>query len=215
LSVPPDTSGIAYWVDATNTNYIFVLSPNPDNLSLLSTLTAGSVAKVTLANCNSTKYNLITPEPDPTSVSTLLDQADQSTSGITVFLLSAPSTASIVVRGELTEEQVSTINTPASGGSEIQAEIGLLETATSADGTTISISVSIYNWGQSAFTLSESDVALTPEDASPVVLINSKPRLPEQIKPAETETIEFTFPRPSSPTATIKILDIEYELEGY
>src|SRR5919108_1063832 len=31
LAVPSDTSGIAYWVEGTNTNYVFVLSPTPDN----------------------------------------------------------------------------------------------------------------------------------------------------------------------------------------
>ena len=215
LVVPADGSGIAYWVNGTDTNIVLVLSSTPENLALLSTITAGSVAKVTLTNCNSTTYNLFAPEQNPTSVSTLLDQANQSTSGITVFVQSDPSTANLVVRGELTEEQLSTINTPVLGGSEIQAEISLLETTTSPDGTTIRVGISIQNYGAMAFTLSGSDVSLTSQDGTALILVNSEPVLPKEIGPGATETIYFTFPRPASPTATMKILDIEYDLEGY
>src|ERR1700752_1052243 len=53
LPVPTDTSGVAYWVEGTSTNYVFVLSPTPDNLALMSTITVGSTAKATWKNCNS------------------------------------------------------------------------------------------------------------------------------------------------------------------
>ena len=211
LSVPPDTSGIAYWVDATDTNYVFVLSPTPDNLSLISSLKAGDTAKATWSNCNSTTYNLFTPEQSLASVSTLFDQ---STIGITIFIQSDPSTANLVVRGELTEEQFSTINTPAAG-TEVQAEISLLETTTSPDGTTIRVGISIQNYGASAFTLSGSDVSLTSQDGTAPIMVNSEPVLPKEIGPGGTETIYLTFQRPALPTATIKILGVEYELEGY
>ena len=215
LIVPADTSGTAYWVEGTDTNVIFVLGSTPENQALLSTITAGSVAKVTLANCNSTTYNLFVPEQNPASVSTLLDQANQSTSGVTIFVQTDPSTASFVVRGELTEEQLSTINTPVLGGSEIQAEISLLETIPSSDGATIRVGISILNYGAAAFALSVNDVSLIQPEATPLILVNSEPALPKEIGPGATETIYFTFPRPTSPTATLKILDVEYELEGY
>jgi hypothetical protein len=211
LSVPPDTSGIAYWVEATDTNYVFVLSPTPDNLSLISGLTAGDTAKATWSNCNSTTYNLFTLEQSPASISTLLDQ---STSGITIFVQSDPSTASLVVRGELTEEQLSTVNTPAAG-TEIQAEISLLETIPSSDGATIKVGISIQNYGTAAFALSMDDVSLIQPDAIPLILVNSEPPLPKEIGVGATEIIYFTFPRPNSHTATIRILDIEYEVDGY
>ena len=212
LTVPTDTSGIAYWVDATDTNYVFVLSPTPDNLSLISSLKAGDTAKATWSNCNSTTYNLFTPEQSPARVSTLFDQ---STVGITIFIQSDPSTANPVVRGELTEEQFSTINTPAVGSSEIQAEISLLETTPSTDNTTIRVGISIQNYGATAFSLSGSDVSLTSQDGTALIMVNSEPVLPKEIGPGATETIYLRFPRPSSPTATIKIFDIEYELEAY
>jgi hypothetical protein len=212
LTVPPDTSGIAYWVEGTDHNYVFLLSPTPENLSIMSTITVGSTAKATWKNCNSTTYSLSAPQPGSFNGSAL---PVQSVDGITIFFQTDASGAGVVFKGELTEEQIGTINTPASGGSDVQAEIGLLETTTSADVTTISIGVSIYNWGQSAFTLSASDVSLTQPDGTVLVMKSSKPRLPEEIKPGETETIEFTFPHPSSQSATLKIFTVEYDIEGY
>ena len=211
LAMPADGSATAYWVEGTDTNVVLVLSSTPENQALLSTVTAGSVAKVTLANCNSTTYNLLVPEQNPASVSTLLDQ---STSGITVFVQTDPSTASLVVKGELTEEQISTINTPAAA-TGTQAEISFLETTPSNDGTTIRVGISILNYGAAAFSLSGNDVSLTSQDGTVLIMVNSEPPLPKEIGAGATETIYFTFQRPASETATIKILDIEYELEGY
>ncbi|HXQ34193.1 MAG TPA: hypothetical protein VN843_09285 [Anaerolineales bacterium] len=212
LPVPTDTSGVAYWVEGTSTNYVFVLSPTPDNLALMSTITVGSTAKATWKNCNSTSYSLSAPQQGSLTVSTL---PDQSIDGITVFFQTDVSGAGFVFTGELTEEQISTINTPDLGGSEIKAEISLLETTTSADGTSIRIGVSIQNYGEAPFTLSASDISLTQQDGTPLVMASSEPPLPKEVGAGSTETIYFTFPRPASPSATLKIFNIEYDLEGY
>ena len=212
LAVPADTAGIAYWVEGTETNYVFVLSPVPENLSIMSTITTESSAKITWKNCNSSTYSVAAPQPGSLTDLTL---ADQSVGGIMVFFQTDSSGAGFVVKGELTGEQISTFNTPVSNSSQIQAEIGLLETTASPDGATILVSVSINNWGQSAFTLSVSDVSLTQPDAAPLTMVISEPALPKEIAPGTTETIHFTFSRPSSPTATLKIFDIEYDLAGY
>jgi hypothetical protein len=90
-----------------------------------------------------------------------------------------------------------------------------LETTTSADGTTIKVSVSIQNYGAAAFTLSTSDVSLTQQDGTSLNMVSSEPPLPKEIAPGATETIYFTFPRPASPTATLKIFTVEYDIEGY
>ncbi len=212
LTVPSDTSGIAYWVEGTNTNYVFVLSPTPENLAIMSTITVGSTAKATWKNCNSTTYNLSAPQPGSFNSSAL---PDQSVDGITIFFQTDSSGTDFVFSGELIEEQISTFNTPAVGASDIQAEISLLETTPSADGTTIRVGVSIQNYGTAAFTLSTSDVSLTQPDGGLLNMVSSEPPLPKEIPSVATETIYFTFPRPASPTATLKILEIEYELEGY
>jgi hypothetical protein len=212
LAVPSDTSGIAYWVEGTNTNYVFVLSPTPDNLALMSTITVGSTAKATWQNCNSATYSLLAPQQGSLTASTL---PDQSVDGITVFFQTDISGAGFVFNGELTEQQISTIPTPAAGISDIQAEISLLETTTSADGTSIRVGVSILNYGTAPFTVSAGDISLTQQDGTPLVMASSDPPLPKEIGAGATETIYLTFPRPSSPTATLKILTIEYDIEGY
>jgi len=212
INMPTAGGGIAYWVDGTDVNYLFMLSPSPDNNALAATLTEGSAAIATWANCNSTTYTLSTPEQGSFDISALMDQ---SVSGITIFFQTDSSGAGFVVRGELSGEQINVFDTPAPGGSDIQAEISLLETTTSKDGTTIRIGITIHNFGGAAFTLSASDVALTPQDAQPLTMISSEPALPKEIAPGATETFYFTFARPSTLTATLKIFGVEYELEGY
>ena len=212
LAVPSDTSGIAYWLEGTNTNYVFVLSPTPENLGIMSTITVGSTAKATWQNCNSTTYGLSAPQEGSLNVST---SPDQSVNGITVFFETDVSGAGFVFTGDLTEEQFITFSTPVSGVSEIQANIALLETTASPDGTTIKIGISIQNYGVSAFTLVASDISLMQPDGTPLAMASSGPPLPKEIGAGATETIYFTFPRPSSPTAILKILDIEYDIEGY
>jgi hypothetical protein len=46
-------------------------------------------------------------------------------------------------------------------------------------------------------------------------MLTIKPRLPEEIKPGEIKTFDFTFRRPASQTATLKIFTVEYDIEGY
>jgi len=210
LTVPADTSGVAYWVNGTNTNYVFMLSPTPDNLSLLSSITAGTMAKATWKDCNSTSYSLGAPEQGSMNVSTLPNQTSQ---GVTLFIQSDPSGNGLLVNGEIAEEQISTFNTPSA--SEVQAEISLIETTTSTDGTTIRVGISIQNYGAAGFTLSTTDVTLTAQDDTPLMMVSSEPPLPKEIAPASTETFYFTFPRPPSPTAAFKIFEIEYDIEGY
>jgi hypothetical protein len=149
LSVPADTSDIAYWVEGTDTNYVFVLSLTPQNLALMQTVTVGSTAKATWADCSSTTYSLSAPQQSSLDGSA---SSDQSSAGITIFFETDPSGAGVMVNGELTEEEITTFNTPASEPSEIQAGIGLLET-TSEDGDTIRVSASVYNYGEAEFTL--------------------------------------------------------------
>ena len=210
LTIPGDGFGIAYWVNGTNANYAFGLNPTQDNLSLISSLPPGSTATATWNNCNSTSYTLFALEQSPVGISTLLDQ---STEGITIFVQSDPFTANYIIRGELTGEQINVINTPS--GAEIQAEISLLETTASPDGTSVMIGVSIQNYGQSPITLSASDVSLTTTDGAPLGMLGSEPPLPKEIAAGGTETLYFTFQQPSSPTALFGILGIEYEVGGY
>ncbi len=212
LTVPRDTSGIAYWVEGTNSNYVFLLSPTAENLVTMSTVSAGSLVTANWSNCITTTYTLSASEQSAFNTSAL---PDQSRKGITIFFQTDPAGTSFVFKGGLVAEDVDVIDTPRADESGILAEISLLETIRSADGATIRVSLSIHNYGQAAFNVSADNISLIQTEGSTLALTDSKPRLPEKIKPGETKTFEFTFPRPSSPTATLKIFTVEYDIEGY
>jgi hypothetical protein len=212
LAMPSDTSDIAHWVEGTDNNYVFVLSPTPNNLALQTALKIGDLVTIFWADCTTVSFAVSTIEAGQLSDPALLDQ---SIPGMSVFVQTDPSTAGFVVKGELPEETVDVLDTPRPDESGILAEVSLLDISTSPDGTTIKVGISIRNYGQTAFAISPGDVSLTPQDAAPLVLVSSDPSLPKQIKPGKTETIEFTFPRPSSQTATVKIFTVEYDIEGY
>ena len=209
-TVPADTSDIAYWVQGTDTHPVFVLSPTPQNLVIMSSTSIGTTAKVTLSNCNSATYSLSAAQAGVLDIPAL---SGQSTEGITIFFQTDASGAGFVYTGELTEQQINTINTPAA--SDIQAEISLLGTTASADGTTITISVSIQNFGTTPITLSSGDVSLLNQDSTPLMMVSSEPALPKEIGSGATEALSLTFPRPVSPIATLKIFSAEYDIEGY
>jgi hypothetical protein len=120
-----------------------------------------------------------------------------------------------MVSGELSGEEIHTFNTSAADSSEVQAEIGLVETTPSADGGSIEITVSIYNFGGTAFIVSPGDVSLTSSDGISLVMTASKPTLPKEVVPSATESFTFTFPRPSTSTTTLKVFTVEYDVEGY
>ncbi len=212
ISVPPDTPNVAYQVEGTQPNYVLVLSPSPNNLALRNAVKDGDKATVVLANCNSTVFSVSAPQPAPSSISTLLNQP---TSGLVMLVQTSPSAAGFVVTGELSEEILKAIDTPQPGPSNRQAEVSLLETTASADKATIRVGVSILNTGTAPFSLSANDVALTPENAAPVAPTSTEPSLPHDFKPGTTENIYFTFPRPSTNTAVLKVLDIEFDVEGF
>lgn len=210
FTVPSDTSGIAYWVEGTDTNSVFVISPTPQNATVMSTVSVGSTAKVTWENCNSSTYNL---GPAQAAMLDIPAFSDQSSEAITIFFQTDVSGAGFVYKGELTEQQLNTINTLAP--SDIQVEISLLETTASQDGTSLRIGVSIQNFGTSPITLSANDVALLQADSTPLAMTVSEPALPKEIAAGVTETIYFTFQRPATPTVTLKVLTVEYDIEGY
>jgi hypothetical protein len=210
LKIPSNKPDVAYWIEGTNTNYVFGLSPTDNNLTLQSSLHGEETVTVTWENCNSITFKLSAPQMGVPDNLTLLDQ---SVSGITLFVQPSAASAGFVVKGELSEETIKVFNTPDT--SEMQAEISLLGTSSSDDGKNITVEISIMNYGQSPITLSVSDVSLTSGNNASVAPDISEPSLPKEIQPAATETIHFTFPHPSSATATIKIFNAEYELEGY
>lgn len=214
-NVPPDTPGIAYWLEGSGTNYVFALSPTPDNLAALAEMKAGGQASVTWANCNATTYDLSAPMQAPQDMTAFIAQLDPAAPGLTVIIPLLPPNPGLLLQGGLAGEQLVSLPTPEAGASEIQAEISLLETSASPDGKTIRVGVSVLNYGSSSFKITANDVSLSPENGSPLAPLKAEPALPRQLKPGASETIYFTFPRPDSATAVFKIFTAEYDLEGY
>jgi hypothetical protein len=131
-------------------------------------------------------------------------------------LLSPPATQTPVIPTLLipTDGPTDTVNPPVATAGEIEAEVSLPDVALSADGTVIRIGIAVLNHGE-AFTLSVSDVSLVQQDATPLAMVSSEPRLPKEIAAGAEEILYFVFPRPTTPTATLKVLTTEYAIEGY
>jgi len=212
ISVPQDTPNVAYQVEGTQPDYVLALSPAANNAALKEAIKDGDKATIILANCNTTVFSMSAPQPAPSSVSTLFTQP---TSGLVILVQASPSAAGFVVTGELSEEIMKAFDTPQPGPSNRQAEVSLLDTTTSADKATIRVGVSILNTGAAPFSLATSDVSLTPENGAPTAPASAEPSLPHDFQPGKTETITFTFPRPSSNKAVIKVMDVEFDLENF
>ncbi len=101
VTLPSDDNGVVYWVNGTDAIFIFILSPTPENLAVVSTLKTGSLAKATWSNCVSITYILSAPKPGSFGITYL---PDQTTSGIQIFLRSDTSENDVVINGEALEE---------------------------------------------------------------------------------------------------------------
>lgn len=100
LPTPPTTSGVAYWLDTTEGNHIVLLASTPENISLETTLTPDSSAKVTWTDCSSMTFSLSSPEPNSANISAL---PNQLISGLTIFFQTDAYGNGLIVRGELAE----------------------------------------------------------------------------------------------------------------
>ncbi len=210
VSVPPDSNGTIYWIEGTDLEYLFMLSPTIENLNLLTSLPEGSSATVTWADCSSMTFTLSAPQPGDFGITYL---PEQSSASILIFLQLDPTGEGFMVAGSLAEEVISVLNTPAPDESGVLAEIGLLDVI--SDGSSLTLTVSVYNFGSEPFTLSTENVALTPAGGLPLEMARSSPPLPETVQAAETKTFTFSFPRPATPTSTLKVFTVEYDVEGY
>jgi hypothetical protein len=98
LAVPGDTSGIAYRVDETGTNKVFILSPTPQNISVMATISIGSPVTVKGTSCAPDTYSLLTPQAGALDDSAF---ASSSSDSITIFFPTVSSGAGFVYKGRL------------------------------------------------------------------------------------------------------------------
>jgi hypothetical protein len=210
--VPDDIPGVAYWVQNLANNTVFALSPTKENLDLLSALQGGEQATITWQDCNTATYTLFTPTYGVPGTELF---SDQVSIGLVVYMPESVVLPGMWVQGGLAGETIIAPPTSATYAGEVNAEISLLETSTSDDQQTIQVVISILNYGSDPITLTTGNVSLTPEGATPLAITRADPPLPQQIGLAESQTFTFIFPRPDTPTATLKIFTVEYDLEDY
>ena len=98
LAVPGDTSGIAYRVEAAVTNRVFILSPTPQNISVMATISIGSPVTVMGKGCTPATYSLTAPQAGSLDGSVF---AGDSTEMITIFFPTVSSGAGFVFKGRL------------------------------------------------------------------------------------------------------------------
>jgi len=212
IPVPPDSPGTAYHVEDSSLNDLFTLSPNADNLALVSVLQAGMAASFGSESCNTTLYILAAPITGPVDMAAL---EDQSARGLVVYLPESADSQALTLLGEPNRLIFSGEPTPAPGIVEITAGVAFLESSPASNGASITVSVEVYNYGGQAFTLTQDDVALIPQGGEPLAPSASEPGLPREFKPAERSEFSFTFPNPAGSDAVFKIFTVEFNLADF
>jgi hypothetical protein len=212
ISVPTNTPGTAYWISDLHQNSVFALSPTRENLDILNATQGREEVNVAWENCNTVSYTLLSLVSGEPGLDILLDQKSV---GLVIYVPESSLGPGMTLQGALAGETIIAPPTSAPSSGEVDAEISLLGTTTSPDKQTIQVQISIKNYGSSPITLSETDIALTPQGSAPLALTSSDPALPQAIGPGETRTFILVFPRPGTEIATITIYTIEYDLEGY
>jgi hypothetical protein len=202
VTAPADTPDVAYWVDGTQPNYVFALSPAQNNLALKTTLKNGDKATIVWAYCGTEEYVVKAVESGKLDTAKLLDKP---ASGIAVFVQPGASAEGFVVSGG--RPGAPAAETPSTGATGVQAELSFLDTTTAADGKTIKTGVTIRNTGKDVISLSTKDISLTPENGAALAPVSVEPALPREIKPGASETFSITFPRPDTDASVLRILD--------
>lgn len=204
VAVPPDTPGVAYWVEGTSPNYVFALSPLGEYSALFSAIREGDPAIVQWADCGLEEFIVLTVESSPPDLERIYDQ---SRGGITVFAMGEPGVFIHSGRPELAGE--ATLTPEVEG---YQMEVDFLDTVTSEDGRTITTGITIHNTGTEPISLTPGDLSLTEEGGQPQAPIQVEPVLPAEIQPGGESTFYITFLKPPSSPAIFRILDVTIDL---
>ncbi|HSJ89500.1 MAG TPA: hypothetical protein VK909_19975, partial [Anaerolineales bacterium] len=108
LAVPADTTGIAYRLEGTGNNTVFLLSPTPQNIAVMSTISIGSAATMKGSDCAPATYSLSAPQAGALNGSVLASQPEET---ITIFFPTASSSTGFTFRGRRVTEPVA-LNPP-------------------------------------------------------------------------------------------------------
>jgi hypothetical protein len=212
INVPSDTPGIAYWVLGPQNMDIFALSPTQDNFDLFSSLQDGELALLTTQDCDSVTFRLSLPQTgEPGSEVS----SNQPASGIIVYIPDSSLASGTYTTGVLSEVTITSLEEAEPAPADPQVSISLQNISTPTDDIHIQVVVTLLNTSTTPITVSNGDFNLIPPSASPLELIQSYPSLPAKINPDQMLTFNMVFPRPSSPSAILKILAQSFTLSGY
>jgi hypothetical protein len=100
LSIPGDTSGIAYHIAGTESKAVFILSPTPQNISVMSTISVGSPVTALGAGCTPITYSLTAPQVGRLDGSIFAGDAADS---IAIFFPTVSSGEGFLYQGRLAE----------------------------------------------------------------------------------------------------------------
>jgi hypothetical protein len=233
LRLPQGTPEAAYYVDGgTPQNsaggYAFFLNDTPENQALLDSSQAGSPVSILWRGCILEESTLLgirqaTAEGPPAF--------DPASPGVTLYLVSGgpaalplPPTPTIPSQPASTSTPVpqptsiaQPTNTPAPTipppQGTIEAEIGFENKQVSA--STITLTISVYNYGPNPFTLYSTDVLLVTPGGSRVALGSSVPALPSQFPSGASQTFSFSFPNPGGSGIVFQIFNVEFDLDDF
>jgi hypothetical protein len=206
LAAAPSNPGVAYWVEGTVINYVFALSPSAENLALRDTLKVGDEATITWADCMTDTYQVESVE---SSVPDLASLTAQSSGGLTAYA-GEPGGSGLLITAARPRVEAPETPEPTEEGA-VQADMAFGETTVSADGSTITMGVTITNTGSIAFSLTTADLSLTPEGGQEQAPLSVEPALLQEIAPGAGVTLRITFAHPGTKVAVLRILDIMVE----
>ena len=202
--IPKRKGEAAFWVEGTTVNYIFGLSPTKDNLALDTVLKSGDPAVIHWADCSSDEYvvsSIDTAQPNDPAI------FDQSSGGITVYVQDGKS--ALVIRGK--RPVVESAETTEPANTTLQVDLSILEATESEDHKFVTFRLLITNQSGQTITLTENDMSLSAENAPEVFASLVEPTLPQDLRPGDILPVSVTFPKPSAPSAVLRIFDITFE----
>ena len=209
VQVPPDTPGVAYWVEGTSPKYVFALSPTGENQNFGMSVKPGDIVTIVWADCGAETYAVTGTETVSLDLPALLDQP---ASGFTLFIRPTGSPAILVIHAERPELLITPIPGPTEETDSIQAEITFGESNASPDGKSYQMAITVKNTGSQPLTISPGDISLTPENGQPLAPLSVDPALPVEIAPSASLDLKIVFPMPEGKTAVFKILDFAVDL---
>lgn len=209
VSLPIISFQNAYWVSNTKTNYLFGFSPSNSFIKDIKLLKIGDPITIQWQDCNSEKY-FVSATLQPFSDWAAL--SDQNTSKITLFIPGSGNASGESISGELQEAIVNPGNQVQPNPSEVQAELSLTNTRFDSENSTLVISLSILNVGNSPITVTEKDIQLVNVDGMLISLKKSEPVLPLQISAKQTNDLILYYPWQSGNKATLRLLSLEFDI---